>query len=128
MHRRSRFLLVLVLASVITALAPTAAPGYGGEAIPSKVIFFTREKAKPFRGRVASPRPSCRVDRKVKVFKLRHRHAHFIDKTTSNHRGQWSIPRPKAHGYFFAKMPRAEKTTRSGRTYACHSDYSRTVD
>jgi hypothetical protein len=64
----------------------------------------------------------------VKVFKLRHRHAHFIDKTTSNHRGQWWIPRPKAHGYFFAKMPRAEKTARSGRTYICHWDYSRTVD
>jgi hypothetical protein len=129
MHNRPRFqlILALALAVAIAALATTLALGRAAEPIPSNVLLFAQEKAKPFRGRVTARRLACRVHRKVKVFHAQRSNHRLVDKTRTNHRGQWSIPTPNAQGDFFAKVMRERKRGRAGTpTYICRRDYSPT--
>jgi hypothetical protein len=121
-RRASRLGLVAMAAAV---LAPTFASGRAAEHIPSNVLLFAQEKAKPFRGRVEAPRLACRDHRKVKVF--RHSNNRLVGETRTVHRGKWSIPRRHAHGSFYAKAARVETKSRSGdKAYICRFDYSPT--
>jgi len=110
---------------MVAALASTWALGRTAEHIPSNVLLFAQEKAKPLRGRVEAARLACRDHRKVKV--LRHSNHRLVGETRTVHRGKWSIPRPHAHGSFYAKAARLETESRSGdKTYICRFDYSST--
>jgi hypothetical protein len=123
MDKGARFQLVLISVIAIAAAIPTFALAGTVERIPSNVLLFAQEKAKPFRGRVEARRLACRVHRKVKVF--RHSNHRLVDKTRTNHRGQWSIPTPNAHGSFFAVVAKQQKESRSGDiTYVCRTDQS----
>ena len=120
---QSRFPLVLVLAIVIAALAPTSAPGHAAERIPSNLLLFAQEKAKPFRGHLEARRPACRVHRKVKVFRVSNHH--LVGTTRATRQGHWFIPGHKPNGSFFAKVGRERTENRGGNiTYLCQRDKS----
>ena len=115
--------LALATALAVAALASISASGHAVEGIRSNVLLFAQEKVKPFRGRVEAQRLACRDHRKVKVF--RHSDRRLVGQTRTVNRGKWSIPRPNAHGSFYAKVPRQETESRSGdTTYICRLDYS----
>jgi hypothetical protein len=123
MRHSARLGPILTGTIAVAALAPISAPGHAVEHIPSNVLLFGQEKAKPFRGRVEAPRLACRDHRKVKVF--RRSNHRLVGQTRTIHRGKWSIRRPNAHGSFIAKVPRLVTENRSDdTTYICRLDYS----
>jgi hypothetical protein len=121
MHPRSRFPSVLVLAIASTALAAVPALGGTVKRIDSTVTLAAHN---PFHGHVSSPNHACEVQRKVKVFRKKPGADKLVGKTTTNHKGKWSIPANR-NGTFYAKVAR-RKEGAAGTTFVCRPDTSRT--
>jgi hypothetical protein len=129
-RRASRGGLAIVTAAVaatgtiaVATLAPISAPGRAVEHIPSNVLLYAQEKAKPFRGRVTAPGLACKQHRKVRVFRASNRR--LVAKTKTNNHGRWFIPAHSPNGSFFARVTRATRENRGGnRTYLCQRDAS----
>lgn len=80
-----------------------------------------------FHGEVKSDPPRCRRDRQVGVFKVDQGPDTLIDSDSTNADGVWVVPRPNAHGTFYAVV--ARKAAGSyGHSHVCRQDRSSNIE
>ncbi|HVF53459.1 MAG TPA: hypothetical protein VNC78_07585 [Actinomycetota bacterium] len=98
----------------------TSSPS-GRQECPSRISIFFRSKVEKLTGRVRSPQPACRADRKVSIKEERSGSDRTVARTTTDGEGNWKkkFPRPNK-GRFYAKV-RGKGITVSGASVFCKS-------
>jgi hypothetical protein len=84
-------------------------------------------KKKAFGGRVGSENADCRRARDVTVKKVKKGNDATVGRTTTNARGVYTVPAPRARGRFYARVAKA--TVESGeQTTTCKSARSEVIE
>ena len=119
-RRTKRLVSALAIAAVALPLVATEAAGHAFVA-PSRVTIDYDQG--DFHGRVKSDRASCKMQRKVQVWKDVDGPDKFVGDKRTNDNGVWRMSRPDAKGRFYAVVKR-RVTGRYAHHHECKKDVS----
>lgn len=121
---RARALVVVAAwAAIVAAFA--AAPADAGQTLTFSTVATISRNAPYFHGRTHSG-TVCQRNRRVKLFKKRSGPDRKLGARRSNRRGRWKISARPRRGKYYVKVKAATRR-RSGTTYVCRRDRSRTI-
>jgi hypothetical protein len=109
--------------ALATATIPLAVGDAAGHAFSVANQVTMSYSNGDFHGEVVSQRNSCKVNRVVKLFKVKDGPDDLIATDTTNNNGNFRISRPQAHGTFYAKIERRVQAS-YGHYHECGGDRS----